>query len=437
MPIVRPATSCYRHFVPIAGRLPDIEKAHEHLLEQGATPVGVREVVADSWLRSVAAGVDVDASRPPITLDRDLLGEYRAGHPLATVFPMLYDVLGPAAEDCDSVVAIADARGQLLWVRGPSQVRRRAESIQFVEGAQWDERHAGTNAPGTALRLDAPVAIKSAEHFVRPVQRWSCAAAPMHAPGTDTILGVIDITGGRHVDAPQTIAMVRAAARMAESELARHALIAVSQYPESGEVAGPSRWTAGISLSGLGRSECVVSIGPRTVRLSPRHSEIMVILAACPCGLTGDELAYMLYPADVISSTPRAELVRLRALLGDRVLASRPYRLTCEVSSDWAAVSAQLAAGDLAEALRLYRGPLLPRSEAPGVAEIREDLHRALRAAVLAAAAPEFLVSWTRTRWGADDLEIWQRLCAVLPAASPLRPIAAATAARLDAELGR
>jgi len=426
-------------FVPVAGRLPDVRKAYEHLLEQGAAPVGVREVVAESWLRSVAAGVNVDESQPPITLDRDLIGDYRAEHPLATVFPLLDDVLGRAADDCNSVLAIADGHGQLLWVRGRPQVMRRAESIQFVEGAQWDERHAGTNAPGTALRLDAPVAIKSAEHFVRPVQNWSCAAAPVHEPGSDTILGVIDITGGREVDSPQTIAMVRAAARMAESELARHALVAASRYPEprGAETAGLLRWTPGISLSGLGRSECVVSIGPRTVRLSPRHSEIMVILAACPGGLTGDELAYMLYPADVISSTPRAELVRLRALLGDQVLASRPYRLTCEVTTDWAAISAQLAAGNLTEALRLYRGPLLPRSEAPGVAELRGDLHRALRAATLAADQPEFLLSWTRTRWGADDLEIWQRLGAVLPATSPLRPIAAATAAKLDAEYGR
>jgi hypothetical protein len=60
----------------------------------------------------------------------------------------------------------------------PAQVLCRAESVQFVEGAQWDERHAGTNAPGT-----------------------------------DTTLGVIDITGGRDAGSPQTIAMVRAAAR--------------------------------------------------------------------------------------------------------------------------------------------------------------------------------------------------------------------------------
>jgi hypothetical protein len=31
---------------------------------------------------------------------------------------------------------------------------------------------------------------------------------------------------------------------------------------------------------------------------------------------------------------------------------------------------------------------------------------------------------------------MWQRLCAVLPADSPLRPIAASTAAKLDAEFG-
>ena len=55
---------------------------------------------------------------------------------------------------------------------------------------------------------------------------------------------------------------------------------------------------------------------------------------------------------------------------------------------------------------------------------------------LLAAGQPEFLVGWTRSRWGADDLEMWQRLRAVLPAGSPLRPIAAATAAKLDAEFG-
>src|SRR5579863_9653283 len=250
--------------LPRRGAGPDVRKAREGLLERGELPAGVRGMVADSWLRSAAAGVNADTSEPPITLATDRLRDYRAEHPLAEIFPLLYDIAGRAAEDCDSVLAVADERGQLLWVRGKPAVLRRAESIGFVEGARWDERHAGTNAPGTALCLDAPVAIKSAEHFVRPVQRWSCAAAPVHEPGSDAILGIIDITGGRAVDTPQTLAMVRATARMAEAELARRSLAAAARYAEPGQNGpGGHRAIPGISLSTLGRSECVVSIGPR------------------------------------------------------------------------------------------------------------------------------------------------------------------------------
>ena len=136
--------------------------AHTRLLEQGKT-AGVRGIVADSWLRSVAAGIEADTSAPPITLDQGLLRQYRAEHPLAQIFPLLNDVLGQAAQECDAVMAVADDRGQLLWVAGAPSALRRAEAISFVEGAQWDERHAGTNAPGTALRLDAPVTIRAAK----------------------------------------------------------------------------------------------------------------------------------------------------------------------------------------------------------------------------------------------------------------------------------
>ena len=99
-----------------------------------------------------------------------------------SVFPLLDDVLGQAARDCDAVMAVSDAAGQLLWVCGTPSVLRRAESIGFVEGSNWDERLAGTNAPGMALRLDQSVHVIGAEHFRRSVQRWSCAATPIHDP---------------------------------------------------------------------------------------------------------------------------------------------------------------------------------------------------------------------------------------------------------------
>ncbi|MFZ0192044.1 MAG: hypothetical protein WAL72_34430, partial [Streptosporangiaceae bacterium] len=74
------------------GAVPGARQARADLLERGAVPVGVRGMVADSWLRSAAAGVNADSSPPPITLAADLLADYRAEHPLAEIFPLLYDV---------------------------------------------------------------------------------------------------------------------------------------------------------------------------------------------------------------------------------------------------------------------------------------------------------------------------------------------------------
>lgn len=393
---------------------------------------GMRAAVADSWHRSAAAGVAADETSAPITLPEDLLRDVRSAHPLARVFPLLDDVLGQAARDCDAIMAVSDEAGQLLWVCGAPTALRRAEQIGFVEGSNWDERLAGTNAPGLALRLDQPTQVTAAEHFRRSVQQWSCAATPIHDPTDSRLLGVLDITGGDSIVVPQTMAMVRAAARLAESELAREHL---QPAPE----ARPGR--ARVAVETLGREELLLAIddgrGHRgRVRLTPRHSEILLLLASAPRGLSGDELAVLLYEDDSGSSTLRAELNRLRNLLGEDLLASRPYRLTTEVTGDWLAVEARLAAGDLAGAVRAYRGPILPRSCAPGVVRLRETLAQQLRVALLRSAQPDLISTWTRSAWGADDYEMWTRLRDLLPPGSPLIALAGGQLARLDREIG-
>jgi hypothetical protein len=397
---------------------------------------GVRAHVADSWVRSAAAGVHVDAVDAPITLPADALRDHREAHPLARVFPLLDDVLGQAARDCDAVMAVADASGQLLWVCGSPSTLRRAESIGFVEGSNWDERMAGTNAPGVALRLDRPVNVIGAEHFRRSVQRWSCAATTIHDPSDQSVLGVLDITGGDDIVAPQTLAMVRAAARMAESELARELLVG-ARY--TSVPATPGRLS--VLLEALGRNDALLTVDDgrghrRTLRLSPRHSEILLLLASAARGLSGDELAVLLYEEDSSASTLRVEMGRLRALLGDDLLASRPYRVVAELSGDWLGVEAHLAAGDLASAMRAYRGALLPRSVAPGVVRLRESIEGDLRRAVLASGRTDLMSAWTRSASGADDYEMWQAQARLLGPSSPLLPLVRNQLDRLDRELG-
>lgn len=395
----------------------------------------MRAQVAESWRRSAAAGVHADTVDAPITLPDDALRDYREAHPLAQVFPILDDVLGQAARDCDAIMAVSDAAGQLLWVCGHPKVLRRAESIGFVEGANWDERIAGTSAPGMALALDQSISVIGSEHFRRSVQRWSCAATPIHDPTSGALLGVLDITGGDDIVVPQTMAMVRAAARMAESEMARH-LLSARGTQERHATTGLS-----IALEALGRHEALLTIDDgrargSTLRLSPRHSEILLLLASAPRGLSGDELAVLLYEEDNTASTLRAELNRLRTLLGDELLASRPYRLVAEVTADWLAVEAHVASGDVVAAMRAYRGPLLPRSVAPGVVRLRQDVELSLRHTVMEHGVPDLMSSWTRSAWGADDYGMWLAQRDAIGATSPLLPLISGQIARLDKELG-
>ncbi|HEY0646181.1 MAG TPA: GAF domain-containing protein [Nocardioides sp.] len=396
------------------------------------TAESMRAQVADSWHLSAAAGVDAGTAEAPITLEAGDLRDHRAAHPLARVFPLLDDVLGQAARECGAIMAVSDAAGQLLWVCGTPTTLRRAERIGFVEGSNWDERMAGTNAPGMALRLGQSVLVRGSEHFRHSVQQWSCAATPILDPASSSLLGVLDVTGGDDIAVPQTTAMVRAAARMAEAELARDLLSAPSAPTTSRGL------QVGIEL--LGRHEALVSVsapGGRgtPIRLTPRHSEIALLLGTAPHGLSGDELAVLLYEDDGASSTLRAELNRLRHLLGDELLVSRPYRLAATIAGDWLAVEAQLAAGDLRGALRGYRGPVLPRSTAPGVVRLREQLHHSLRAALLATREPDLMSTWTRTAWGADDYEVWLAQRDVIAPASPMRALVEGQIARLDREL--
>lgn len=400
---------------------------HDRFLASATTPGQIRPLVAASWRRSAAAGFDAEHGRAPSVLDTDELDNYRATHPLARVFPLLYDVLGRAAEDCDSLMAVGDADGRLLWVTGPPTLASRAEQINFTAGAAWDEAHAGTNAPGTALQLGVPVQIRAAEHFSRPVQNWTCTAAPIYEPTSHTVLGIVDVTGGEAVASPQTMGLVRAAARLAEAELGRLAVI------ESGPLWVPREPV--LAASALGRPDVQVEVHGQVLRLSQRHSEILALLADRPDGLTGEQLAIELYPDDKGLSTIRAELTRLRSLLGPDLLDSRPYRLTAAIDADWLRVGDLLDQGRVGDALHDYRGPLLPMSEAPGVVQRREQLERRLRAAVIGVGSVDLMVAWTRSRWGSEDLQMWARIAADSTGPA-LRSIARAEVDRLEAELG-
>ena len=142
-------------------------------------------------------------------------------HPLYPVLPMLRDLLTSATSDSAHMLVITDARGVLMWIEGHHRVIEATDDMHFVCGADWSEQGAGTNAIGTAIAVDHPVQIFSAEHYNRIVHPWQCSGAPIHDPATGEILGVVDLTGHLRTAHPHTLGLVTAAAGMAEAYL-RH-----------------------------------------------------------------------------------------------------------------------------------------------------------------------------------------------------------------------
>jgi hypothetical protein len=345
---------------------------------------------------------------------------------------------------------------------------------------------------GTALAADQPVQIHSAEHLVRRIHAWTCAAAPVHDPDTGKLIGAVDISGPLRTVHPAMMALVTAAAQLAEGQLRvrmaaadeqlrarnmRH-LIALGDAPgalltSTGRVLAvqPLAWLpnrldvpTGADRIGLGDGrEAVVeqldegyllripgpirrrrpllrlklldsgrpaaTVGGREIALTLRRAEVLALLLLHPAGFTAEQLMLQLYGDEGNPTTVRAEMHRLRNLLGQGVLDTKPYRIIADVSGDVTDVQVALRIGDLAKAVELYSGPLLGRSDAPALRVERDELDATLRRAVLDSADPELLWRFAQTSTGAEDLEVFEVLDRQLPTADHRRP---AVTARLD-----
>jgi hypothetical protein len=201
-------------------RAVQLARIREAVLSGGPVPEQPRPVVSQSWRRSLAARIDPECpSGPPTVWQPAEMAEIRSRHPLAETLPMLRETLVSIADAATHMMIVTDALGHILWREGQRAVLRQADRVGLVEGTRWSEDAIGTNAMGTAIAEDIAVQIHSAEHLVRTYHTWTCAASPVHDPDTGHIIGVVDVTGPVHSFHPSTIALVNAAAKLAEAQL--------------------------------------------------------------------------------------------------------------------------------------------------------------------------------------------------------------------------
>ena len=479
-----------------------LRRLHEREFTGEAWSSGdVRELVRSSWRRSLAAGVDPDQGGAPMRLTPSEVAEARLHSPLQLAIGVIHSKLSSLDEVARHIVAIADAEANLLWVTGDRDTCERAHDMCFQEGATWSEAEVGTNAVGTALALDHPVQIFSAEHAIEAVHPWTCSAAPIHDPETRELIGVVDLTADLRTHHPHTLPVAALAAMAAEAALHLKSLRNAERLRERWEAAISGRRTPSalldtngwvIAARGMGdlprRLELAANGGDPTIilpdgrggelellerdgailwlrgrsRARPsslrlqllgqdaslqlgtgrcerglRSLELLAVLAMHPEGMTTEQLALALYGERGKAVTIRGQVHRVRVYLGARSVEPHPYRLNVPVEADWLEVSRLVAAGRPHKALRAYRGPLLPASDAPEIVEARALLEESLRRAILTTADAELLSGWLAHPSGADDLAAARALVAVLPCGDPRRAAATATAAAIARRLSR
>lgn len=440
--------------------------------ESQAWPEGPRRLISASWRRSMEAGIDPETRSAPLVYDLSRMGDIRGAHPLRPLLPMLADTLRQVADETAHIMIVTDALGRILWRDGNHAMMCAADRVGLSDGFQWSELSVGTNGIGTALATRRPVHVYSEEHLVRVLHIWSCSGAPIIDPDTDAVLGCIDISGTSPTLHPATVALVGAAARLAETQLALRmherderlrrgydqlrnrpgALVTATgrviagdpggilgariPLPGTGDLVALPDGRAGLlepflegfllrptggelaslRLTLLGNDQPAGQYGDLRVQLSLRHAEILALLALNPPGLTAEQLSFHLYGDHGNPVTIRAEIHRLRAQLGGAI-AAKPYRLTVPVEADFLELRRLLTAGSAADLARAYPGPLLPRSESPEIRRERDELEVQVRARLLMHGSPDDLWTYAQTSNGRTDFQILERVATAFPAA--------------------
>jgi transcriptional regulator of acetoin/glycerol metabolism len=199
----------------------EVRAAWEKFVEHGALSADLRSSVAASWQRSRNHRIAIDRAQAPLVADAELF-RHRSKHAsLRHAARCALQNSKTFLGDAGSMMILTDPTGLVIDTQGDARVIDAGRSVHLEHGGRWSEVDIGTNAIGAAIAEARPVQIHGAEHFCTEVQRWTCAAVPVHDPSDGELLGVVDISGPASTFNPQSLALAVAVGHHVESVLAQ------------------------------------------------------------------------------------------------------------------------------------------------------------------------------------------------------------------------
>jgi transcriptional regulator of acetoin/glycerol metabolism len=174
----------------------------------------VPSVVAASWQRSFAAGVDAATAQAAFHADLDMSSRL-----VRCASPVIARLSDEMAQMPLSIV-LTDNRARILSRSETDHaIARQLDDVSLAQGFNYAEGSVGTNGIGTVLESGQPLYIVGPEHFHEQLQPFACAGSPIRDPLTGRVEGVLDITCLSEFASPLMHSLVRSATHDIEHNL--------------------------------------------------------------------------------------------------------------------------------------------------------------------------------------------------------------------------
>lgn len=179
----------------------------------------IREEIFRSWKRSVEWGVDHYEGTSNVIINKDGTSKLLdMNSKILSIVRPIMEYLYSMVKGSGFMLVWTDEKMNILLTLGDDHLLEKAKETNFIIGANWHEKHVGTNAPSLAQIEGKPIQVIGAEHYCITHHSSTCSAAPVRDPD-GKIIGILDMTGNYENAHPHTLGIVSAAAKAIENEL--------------------------------------------------------------------------------------------------------------------------------------------------------------------------------------------------------------------------
>jgi transcriptional regulator of acetoin/glycerol metabolism len=259
-----------------ATRLESLDRARHRSIAAGVEIDGLSLEIVRPWQRARDTyGIDPGQYRCSRLLPPSELAHRREENEVYRVALPVLEKFGAQLASTRSVATFFDTAGCMLSIGGNSQTADRLARINFCPGAIWRAEPTGANGPDTAMNECRPVEVLAAERFVEEGQSSCCSAAPILAPGSGELLGLVDIKGPCNVYHVQALVAARAIAQAVEERL-RSIQLVRDQVVEYAFRSAPASTDGLFAVDGHGRVLAVNEPARRRLSIQGREIPLQV-----------------------------------------------------------------------------------------------------------------------------------------------------------------